>query len=115
MKFFMFVICIVFLFLEIENNNLLSFNGIKNKEKRESYEACIKLRSKAPNFNLKCEKLIENNKIDDENNKIEEINNTKIKTLSFDESGTRKVNKSEEMKLRNLIKKLSNENKLRKN
>ena len=43
----------------------------------------------------------------EENQRKEKINNTEIKTLIIDESNTRKVNKSEEIKLRNLIKKLS--------
>ena len=43
-----------------------------------------------------------------------ENDNSEIKTLFIDENNTRKVNKSEEIKLRNLIQKLSNGNKLRK-
>ena len=97
----------------IENNNLFSNNNNINDERKESYEACIKLRKKAPNLNLRCERLIENNN-NKRNNEKDEINNTEIKTLSLDESVIRKVNKSEERKLRNLINKLSNENKLRK-
>ena len=103
-----------FLIFGIQNNNLLSINNTINEERKESYEACLKLRSKAPNLNLKCERLIENIINNRKTNENDEINNTEIKTLSLDESVTRKVNKSEERKLRNLIKKLSNENKLRK-
>ena len=103
-----------FLIFGIQNNNLLSINNTINEERKESYEACLKLRSKAPNLNLKCERLIENIINNRKTNENDEINNTEIKTLSLDESVTRKVNKSEEKKLRNLIKKLSNENKLRK-
>ena len=47
-----------------------------------------------------------------ENDKKDEIDNTEIKTLIIGD--TRKVNKSEEIKLRNLIKKLTDGNKLRK-
>ena len=103
-----------FLIFGIQNNNLLSIDHNINGEGNESYEACIKLKKKAPNLNLRCERLIENNKNNKKLNENDEINNTEIKTLSLDESVTRKVNKSEERKLRNLIKKLSNENKLRK-
>ena len=103
-----------FLIFGIQNNNLLSTNNNIYEERKESYEACIRLRKKAPNLNLKCERLIEKNTNNQRNNENDEINNTEIKTLSLDESVTRKVNKSEEKKLRNLIKKLSNENKLRK-
>ncbi len=108
------LLCMTFLIFGIQNNNLLSINNNINEERKESYEACIKLRRKAPNLNLKCEKLIEINKNNKNNNENDEINNTEIKTLSIDESVTRKVNKSQEKKLRNLIRKLSNENKLRK-
>ena len=41
-------------------------------------------------------------------------NNNGVKFLSINVASTRKVNKSEEIKLRNLIKKLTSENKLRK-
>ena len=108
------LLCLTFLIFGIQNNNLLSNNNNINEERKESYEACLKLRSKAPNLNLKCERLIENIINNRKTNENDEINNTEIKTLSLDESVTRKVNKSEEKKLRNLIKKLSNENKLRK-
>ena len=103
-----------FLIFGIQNNNLLSNNNNINEERKESYEACLKLRTKAPNLNLKCERLIENIINNRKTNENDEINNTEIKTLSLHESVTRKVNKSEERKLRNLIKKLSNENILRK-
>ena len=114
MKPLLMLLCLTFLIFGIQNNNLLSINSTINEERKESYEACLKLRSKAPNLNLKCERLIENIINNRKTNENDEINNTEIKTLSLDESVTRKVNKSEEKKLRNLIKKLSNENKLRK-
>ena len=73
------------------------------KEQNEAYEACNSLRMKAPYLNLRCEKLIESSE------KNGEIANMKgIKLLSSNEANTRKVNKSEEIKLRNLIKKLTN-------
>jgi hypothetical protein len=114
MKPLLMLLCMTFLILGIQNNNLLSINNTINEERKESYEVCIKLRKKAPNLNLRCERLIENHIINKKINENDEINNTEIKTLSLDESVIRKVNKSEETKLRNLIKKLSNENKLRK-
>jgi hypothetical protein len=114
MKPILMLLCMTFLIFGIQNNNLLSNNNNINEERKESYEACLKLRSKAPNLNLKCERLIENIINNRKTNENDEINNTEIKTLSLDESVTRKVNKSEEKKLRNLIKKLSYENKLRK-
>ena len=57
---------------------------------------------------------MENIPSDEETEKNPNSNNTGVKVLPNDVTGTRKVNKSEEIKLRNLIKKLSNENKLRK-
>ena len=87
----------------------LSSNNNLNIERRESYEACIRLKNKAPYFNLKCERLL--GKIP---NIINVGNINGLKTLSRYESTTRKVNKSEETKLRHFIQMLYNQNKLRK-
>ena len=110
MNLLVFLVYIILLIFGIENNNLSSQNNTINKEMKESYEACKKLKFKAPNLNLKCERIFENIS----NNELKSKSD-KIKTLFVDETVTRKVNKNEEKKLRNLIKKLSNENKLRKN
>ena len=86
--------------------NELSFNNISNKKQRESYEACIRLKRKAPYFNLKCEHLLDNiHYIDTNINKKENINKG-VKVLSIYESRTRKVNKSEEIILKNMLEKL---------
>ena len=106
MKLLIITLTITFLIFGIENNNLLSTKTRLIEEKKESYNACIRLKLKAPNFNLKCENLLDNiitNK--------EEIKKDEIKTLPINESNTRKVNKKEETKLRNLIQDLSNRNK----
>ena len=57
------------------------------EERKESYEACVRIRNKAPNLNLKCEDLLEGIVSNEEN---------------------------EQIKLRKLIQKLSNGNNLRK-
>ena len=106
MKFDIITFSLLFIIFILGNIELSSSN-IVNKEKRDSYNACVRLREKAPYFNLKCENLLD--EIED-NKEVE--NNSKIKTLSVDKSSTRKVNKIEEIKLRNLIRKLTNQNKL---
>ena len=101
------------LFIILLGSSKLSSNNILNVEQRESYEACIRLKSKAPYFNLKCEHLLDNiPNIQHVDSK--ESNNSGVKTLSIYESNTRKVNKSQEKKLRDFIRKLTNQNKLRK-
>ena len=92
-------------------SNEMSSNTNIIKEQRESYEACIRLRKKAPYFNLNCERLIPI--IETTINKNEINNNKGIKTLSEYESSTKKVSKTEEIKLRNLLLRLSRTNKLR--
>lgn len=112
MKLPILLLGIIFLILGIENNNLAGTNNKLNKKKRESYEACLRLKIKAPNLNLNCDNLLDHSNSYQENDKKDEIDNTEIKTLIIGD--TRKVNKSEEIKLRNLIKKLTDGNKLRK-
>ena len=107
--FFSFVILVL---LFIIGCNAFSSNILLTKERRESYQACIKLRNKAPNLNLKCENLLEKTHSTEAEREV--TNNTGVKFLSDSVVSTRKVNKSEEIKLRNLIKKLTSENKLRK-
>ena len=114
MKIPILVVSIFFLILGIENNNLSSSNNILEEDIKESYNACIRLSAKAPNLNLKCEHLLNSIHKNVQSQRKDEINNTEIKSLQIGESNTRKVNKSEEIKLRNLIKKLSNSNNLRK-
>ena len=101
------------LLMYIIGSNELSSNIIIYEKQKVSYEACDKLRRKAPYFNLKCEKLLDNIPIPEPKNK-NEANNTKFKTLSKLDTTTRKVNKIEEKKLRILMQKLSYENNLRK-
>ncbi len=102
----LFIAMPIILIMFIIGSNELSSN---DKEKMESYEACIKLKRKAPYFNLKCEHLLPMSK------SISHYKHAKnIKTLYINESNVRKVSKNEENKLKKLMQKLSNENKLRK-
>ena len=107
MKLFVIALSIIYIFI-IGSNAYTSSNLLKQKEQQESYLACKSLKLKAPYLKLNCENLAPR--------KIEEIyaKDTEVKILPNDITGTRKVNKSEEMKLRNLIKKLENENVIRK-
>ena len=116
MKWLFISLPILMLKFFIGSNELSSKNNLII-EQRESYDACIRLRNKAPYFNLKCEHLLD--KVDkvpiiETVNKKGRNNNNGITTLSIYEFNTRKVSKREENKLRNLIQKLSNKNKLRK-
>ena len=113
MKSFAIAFSIIFFIFVIGSNALPSSNTLLIKEKKESYQACIRIRKKAPNLNLKCENLLEDTLKKEENEKSLNSNITGVKILSTDAAVTRKVNKSEEIKLRNLIKKLSNENRIR--
>ena len=112
MKSIVIALPILFLMFIIGSNALSFSSTVLNNEKRESYLACIRLRKKAPNLNLNCENLDEN--INSEEKYAKETYQSSIKFLSSKETETRKVNKSEEIKLRNLVKKLSVERKLRK-
>ena len=113
MKSFVIALPILYILFIMVSNALSSSNPILIKERIESYHACIRLRTKAPNLNLKCENIIENIPGSGKSIKKEGINNSGVKFLSNEVTATRKVNKSQEIKLRNLIKKLTNENKLR--
>ena len=106
MKWLFFALPIILLMFMIGSNELSS----NDKEKNESYEACIKLKKKAPYFNLKCEHLLPVPKIINNYNS----GNENIKTLYINESNIRKVSKIEENKLKKLMQKLSSEGKLRK-
>ena len=102
----LFIALPITLLMFIIGSNELSSN---DKEKKESYEACIKLKRKAPYFNLKCEQLLPFPKAINHYKNV----NKNIKTLYINESNVRKVNKIEENKLKRLMQKLSNGNKLR--
>jgi len=100
---------IIFVVFIIGSNAFTSSNLLKRKEQEESYLACKNLKMKAPYLKLNCENLAPK-KIEEEEL---ENNNSGVKILQTVDAGTRKVNKSEEIKLRNLINKLTFENIIR--
>ena len=111
MKSYAIASSIIFIVFIIGSNAFTSSNLLKIKEQEESYLACIDLKRKAPNLKLNCENLAPK--------KLQETEETKnsnngVKILTTGETGTRKVNKSEEAKLRNLIMTLVYENVIRK-
>jgi hypothetical protein len=110
MKLIAIALSIIFIVLIIGSNAFTSSNLLSLKEQEESYLACKSLKRKAPNLKLNCEKLIP--KKVEEAKEIQNIN-SEIKILRTSDTGTRKINKIEEIKLRNLIWKLAYENTIR--
>ena len=111
MKIYIYVFILVLFNIFIGRCDLPSNSGL-NQQQRESYAACMDLKKKAPFINLNCQKILESfpkikSVLNDENNGI--------KTLSKIDSETRKVNEGQEIKLRNLLRKLYSENKLSQN
>ena len=110
MKLIAIALSIIFIVFIIGSNAFTSSNLLSLKEQEESYLACKSLKRKAPNLKLNCEKLIP--KKVEEAKEIQNIN-SEIKILRTSDTGTRKINKIEEIKLRNLIWKLAYENTIR--
>ena len=110
MKLIAIALSIIFIVLIIGSNAFTSSNLLSLKEQEESYLACKSLKRKAPNLKLNCEKLIP--KKVEEAKEIQNIN-SEIKILRTSDTGTRKINKIEEIKLRNLVWKLAYENTIR--
>ena len=110
MKLIAIALSIIFIVLIIGSNAFTSSNLLSLKEQEESYLACKSLKRKAPNLKLNCEKLIP--KKVEEAKEIQNIN-SEIKILRTSDTSTRKINKIEEIKLRNLIWKLAYENTIR--
>ena len=96
---------LIFIVFTIGSNAFTSSNLLRLKEQQESYLACKSLKSKAPYLKLNCENLAPKKVV-----KMENAQLSNIKILQNHETETRKVNKSEEIKLRNLIRKLKNQN-----
>ena len=88
MKSFVIALSIILIFI-IGSNAVSSSNNTLSKERRESYQAC---------------NLIENFHSAEQIKRG--VTKNGIKFLENDVTGTRKVNKSEEKKLRNFIKKM---------
>ena len=109
MKSIVIALLLIFIVFTIGSNAFTSSNLLRLKEQQESYQACKSLKSKAPYLKLNCENLAPKKFSQSEN-----AENSNIKILQNHETETRKVNKSEEIKLRNLIMKLRNQNVMRK-
>ena len=109
MKSIAIALSLIFIISIIGSNAFTSSNFLRLKEQQESYIACKSLKSKAPYPKLNCENLAPKKVV-----KMENAQLSNIKILQNHETETRKVNKSEEIKLRNLIMKLRNQNVMRK-
>ena len=105
MKSIAIALSLIFIISIIGSNAFTSSNFLRLKEQQESYIACKSLKSKAPYLKLNCENLAPKKVV-----KMEKAQLSNIKILQNHETETRKVNKSEEIKLRNLIRKLKNQN-----
>ena len=106
------ILLISFIIFEFANTSL---NNI-SKEEEESFNACLQLKIQAPYLNLDCEKIITNKNSNEENQKLfygnlrKEKTNQNIKTISLEDikRNTKKINKTDEIKLKDLIRKLRN-------
>ena len=96
MKWLIYVFIIIFCSNFISRCDLPS-NELLKQQKKESYQACMDLKRKAPFIKLNCQKLLEN--IPTINSAMNEEDNG-IKTLSKTDSETRKVNEMQEKKLK---------------
>ena len=107
----LYIITFSLLFLVLVNFKLSSSNIIIKEKSNNSYKACIRLREKAPYFNLKCEKLKEEVVNNREDIGVKnESDDKKIRFLSSDKTETRKVNEKQENKLKIFLQKLTKEN-----
>ena len=109
MKWYMHVFILILYHIFIGRCDL-PFDFVSKNQKEQSYKACTDLKRKAPFIKLNCEKILESvTTIESDKNE------NGIKTLSRQDSETRKVNQIQEIKLRHLIRKLYSENKLSQN
>ena len=109
MKWFLHVFILILFHTFISRCDYPSNLASKN-QKEQSYSACLDLKRKAPFINLNCEKIMESLP-----NLKSAINEQGIKTLSRQDSETRKVNQKQEIKLRHLLSNLYSENKISQN
>ena len=97
MKWYMHVFILILYHIFIGRCDL-PFDFVSKNQKEQSYKACTDLKRKAPFIKLNCEKILESvTTIESDKNE------NGIKTLSRQDSETRKVNQSQEIKLRHLI------------
>ena len=109
MKWFLHVFILILFHTFISRCDFPS-NLVSKNQKEQSYSACLDLKRKAPFINLNCEKIMESLP-----NLKSAINEQGIKTLSRQDSETRKVNQKQEIKLRHLLSNLYSENKISQN
>ena len=109
MKWFLHVFILILFHTFISRCDFPS-NLVSKNQKEQSYSACLDLKRKAPFINLNCEKILESLP-----NLKSAINEQGIKTLSRQDSETRKVNQKQEIKLRHLLSNLYSENKISQN
>ena len=109
MKWFLHVFILILFHTFISRCDFPS-NLVSKNQKEQSYSACLDLKRKAPFINLNCEKILESLP-----NLKSAINEQGIKTLSRQDSETRKVNQNQEIKLRHLLSNLYSENKISQN
>ena len=107
MKWLIYLFTFILYQIFIGKCDIPSSETLKQQQK-ESFEACMAIKRKAPFINLNCNKILKN--ISNMKSTLNEKNG--IKTLSKADFETRKVNEKEEIKLRNLIMKLYSGNKL---
>ena len=101
MRLLIIALPIIYIVFMIGSNALTSSNLLKLKEQEESYLACKNLKDKAPHLKLNCENL------------LPKKSESGVKILTNDETKTKKVNKIQEIKLRNLMRKLTYENEMK--
>ena len=109
MKWFLHVFILILFHTFISRCDFPS-NLVSKNQKEQYYSACLDLKRKAPFINLNCEKILES--LPDLKSAINEQG---IKTLSRQDSETRKVNQKQEIKLRHLLSNLYSENKISQN
>ena len=103
----MILICLIIIVFSNTSSNELT------EEKEQSLNACRKLKKQAPYLNLKCENIIEDN--NSEQNKVKNLRKKEnikqqFRTISFEDikANTKKINATDEKRLRNLIRQLKN-------
>ena len=101
MRLLIIALPIIYIVFMIGSNALTSSNLLKLKEQEESYLACKNLKAKVPHLKLNCANL------------LPKKSESGVKILTNDETKTKKVNKIQEIKLRNLMRKLTYENEMK--
>jgi alanyl-tRNA synthetase len=106
------LVCLIILVFSNTSSNEIT------EEQEKSLSACLKLKKQAPYLNLKCENILEKNISEEKQNitdfksdNLREDNSTEnFRTISFEDikANTKKINATDEKRLRKLIKQLKN-------